>query len=102
MLQKTSNNIFFILARQTEIGTHTFTHAKVLKLYIFSESVLFAKLEAWDNKFTLGAHTFTHAIELTNQKVYNFGYLFIHALFTLRVNFNQKEKRYEKHSKQMD
>ena len=68
MLQKTSNNIFFIVGNQTVIGDCTFTHA----------------------------------IELTNQKVYNFGYLFIHALFTLRVNFNQKEKRYEKHSKQMD
>ena len=85
-----------------KLGLQAFTHAKGLKTYIFSESVLLAKLEAWDNKFKLGVDAFTHAIELTNQKVYNFAYLFIHALFTLRVNFNQKEKRYEKHSKQMD
>ena len=59
MLQKTSNNIFFIVGNQTVIG----------------------------------AHTFTHAIELTNQKVYNFGYLFIHALFTLRVKINLIRKK---------
>ena len=65
MLQKTSNNIFFIVGNQTVIGAHTFTHA--LTNLNFTKKIFhqfcIAKLKAWVIQANIGDYSFTHAIE---------------------------------------